>query len=152
MYEKKAEFYLIFLPRQESNESSSVSEEEDLEEDDDPESDDEDEDDEHEIPTLPTFHHMRSRRINLDNLKLPETCTVLTTNRGGKVFLVGTAHFSKESQNDVVTVVQGVQPDVVVLELCKSRTNILQMDEETILSESQKLTTQNMVLTFETNF
>ena len=125
MYEKKAEFYLIFLPRQESNESSSVSEEEDLEED-DPECDDEDEDEEHEIPTLPTFHHMRSRRINLDNLKLPETCTVLTTNRGGKVFLVGTAHFSKESQNDVVTVVQGVQPDVVVLELCKSRTNILQ--------------------------
>ena len=40
---------------------------------------------------------------------------------------------------------RAVQPDVVMLELCKSRTNILQMDEETILSESQNLTTQRAV-------
>ena len=75
MYGKKDPNFISFFFRQESNESSSVSEEEDLEED-DPECDDEDEDEEHEIPTLPTFHHMRSRRINLDNLKLPETCTL----------------------------------------------------------------------------
>ena len=40
---------------------------------------------------------------------------------------------------------RAVRPDVVVLELCKSRTDILQMDEETILSESKKLNTQKMV-------
>ena len=53
--------------------------------------------------------------------------------------------FCRESQTDVVTVMRAVQPDVVMLELCKSRTNILQMDEETILSESQNLTTQRAV-------
>lgn len=33
--------------------------------------------------------------------KFPETMTLLTTPDGGKLYLVGTAHFSVESQNDV---------------------------------------------------
>lgn len=32
---------------------------------------------------------------------LPDTVTLLTTPEGSKVYLVGTAHFSKESQEDV---------------------------------------------------
>ena len=64
---------------------------------------------------------------------------MLTTSKGARVFVIGTAHFSKESQEDVASVMRIVRPDVVVLELCKSRTNILQMDEETILSESASL-------------
>jgi len=87
------------------------------------------------------------RNINWQDLKLPDTCTMLTTNQGAKIFIIGTAHFSRESQTDVVTVMRAVQPDVVMLELCKSRTNILQMDEETILSESQNLTTQRAMQT-----
>lgn len=35
---------------------------------------------------------------------LPETVTVLETSHGSKVFVVGTAHFSKESQEDVAAV------------------------------------------------
>ena len=35
---------------------------------------------------------------------LPETVTVLETAHGSKVFVVGTAHFSKESQEDVAKV------------------------------------------------
>jgi len=87
------------------------------------------------------------RNVNWDQLKLPDTCTMLTTSQGAKVFIIGTAHFSRESQSDVVSVMRAVQPDVVMLELCKSRTNILQMDEETILSESQNLTTQRAMQT-----
>lgn len=37
--------------------------------------------------------------------KLPETVTLLTTLDGGKLYLVGTAHFSVESQNDVSKVI-----------------------------------------------
>lgn len=36
--------------------------------------------------------------------RLPPTVTLLTTPTGAKVYLVGTAHFSKESQEDVSTV------------------------------------------------
>lgn len=32
---------------------------------------------------------------------LPHTITILTTPQGSKVYLVGTAHFSRESQDDV---------------------------------------------------
>jgi pheromone shutdown protein TraB len=38
---------------------------------------------------------------------------------GAKVYLVGTAHFSKESCDDVSLVIQAVQPDIVLVELCK---------------------------------
>lgn len=37
--------------------------------------------------------------------RLPETVTLLTTPDGAKVYLVGTAHFSEESQNDVSLVI-----------------------------------------------
>ena len=39
-----------------------------------------------------------------DATKLPSTVTVLNHISGSKVYLVGTAHFSKESQDDVVQV------------------------------------------------
>ena len=64
---------------------------------------------------------------------------LLSANTGAKVYLVGTAHFSKESCEDVRSVIQAVQPDIVVIELCKARTNLLQLDEETILEEAQNL-------------
>lgn len=37
---------------------------------------------------------------SIDN-NLPNTVTLLRTEDGGKCYLVGTAHFSIESQNDV---------------------------------------------------
>ncbi|XP_076448471.1 traB domain-containing protein-like isoform X2 [Babylonia areolata] len=70
---------------------------------------------------------------------LPGTVTVLETPQGCKVYVVGTAHFSMESQEDVARVVQAVQPDVVMLELCKSRINILELDEEMLLEEAKNI-------------
>jgi len=81
----------------------------------------------------------------LDPAHLPETCTVLTTNHGGRVYLVGTAHFSQESNEDVAKVIRAVQPDVVVLELCKARTTVLHLDEERSLELAQNLTLERMV-------
>ncbi|XP_070525297.1 traB domain-containing protein isoform X3 [Cardiocondyla obscurior] len=66
--------------------------------------------------------------------RLPETVTLLTTPDGGKLYLVGTAHFSIESQNDVSKVIQAVQPHVVVVELCRARVGILQLDEDVMFS------------------
>lgn len=39
------------------------------------------------------------------NPQLPETVTLLETTWGSKVYVVGTAHFSLESQEDVAKVV-----------------------------------------------
>ena len=47
------------------------------------------------------LHPVRDRQANPD---LPETCTLLETVHGSKVYVVGTAHFSAESLNDVTKV------------------------------------------------
>ncbi|XP_078678473.1 traB domain-containing protein-like isoform X2 [Branchiostoma floridae x Branchiostoma belcheri] len=70
---------------------------------------------------------------------LPETVTTLDTEDGGKVYVIGTAHFSEESQQDVIKTIETVQPDVVLVELCKSRVNILQLDEKTLLEEAKNI-------------
>ncbi|CAH2230520.1 jg18622 [Pararge aegeria aegeria] len=70
---------------------------------------------------------------------LPNTVTVLDAPDGGKVYLVGTAHFSLESQEDVSKVIQHVCPHVVMVELCEQRTNILLLDEEVILREAKNI-------------
>ena len=38
---------------------------------------------------------------------------------GAKVYLIGTAHFSKESCDDVSRIIVATQPDIVMVELCK---------------------------------
>ena len=76
---------------------------------------------------------------------LPKTCTLLKTPSGARVYLVGTAHFSRESHEDVERVIRAVQPDVCMVELCKSRVNILYLDEDTVMAESQKMSASRMV-------
>ncbi|XP_067618292.1 traB domain-containing protein isoform X2 [Eurosta solidaginis] len=68
---------------------------------------------------------------------LPSTVTLLDTPFGSKVYLVGTAHFSEESQDDVSYVIRNVRPDVVMVELCPSRVHILKLDEKTLLQEAK---------------
>ncbi|XP_068153059.1 traB domain-containing protein [Drosophila tropicalis] len=70
---------------------------------------------------------------------LPPTVTVLNTPFGSKVYLVGTAHFSEESQDDVSFVIRNVRPDVVMVELCPSRIHILKLDEKTLLEEAKNI-------------
>ncbi|ESO99290.1 hypothetical protein LOTGIDRAFT_113686, partial [Lottia gigantea] len=73
------------------------------------------------------------------NPELPDTTVCLETPEGCKVYVVGTAHFSIDSQNDVSKVINATQPDVVMLELCKSRMNILELDENTLLEEAKNI-------------
>ncbi|XP_072923093.1 traB domain-containing protein-like [Hemitrygon akajei] len=69
---------------------------------------------------------------------LPDSVTELVTEDGCKVYLVGTIHYSRKSIMDVKQVIQMVQPDAVVVELCKQRESLLTLDER-ILEEAGKL-------------
>lgn len=83
---------------------------------------------------------------------LPETVTLLTYKEtGAKVYLVGTAHFSRESQEDVEKVIRNVQPQLVVVELCRSRTSILELDENTVLEEAKKIDFAKIMATIKSN-
>ncbi|KAL1137642.1 hypothetical protein AAG570_009338 [Ranatra chinensis] len=87
---------------------------------------------------------------NFDD-NLPSTVTLLHGEKGAKLYLIGTAHFSQESQDDVSKVIQAVKPHIVVVELCKSRASILRMDEETIKEEAKNLTFEKMRMTIKEN-
>ena len=78
---------------------------------------------------------------------LPKTVTILDSVDGShdsKVYLVGTAHFSEQSNRDVQETIRLVQPNVIVLELCKSRLAILSLDEKTLLEESSTLSLEKI--------
>lgn len=45
------------------------------------------------------------------------------------VFIVGTSHVSEESAKDVDLVINTVQPDAVIIELCKGRSAILYQEQ-----------------------
>ncbi|CAD5228547.1 unnamed protein product [Bursaphelenchus xylophilus] len=62
-----------------------------------------------------------------------------------RLYVIGTAHFSPESQNDVVKAITEVQPDVVMVELCAQRVSILSLDEETLLREAKTLNRQKIM-------
>merc|ERR1712004_724805 len=68
-----------------------------------------------------TVGGLPAKRQKVADPDLPSTCTLLISpNTGTKVYLIGTAHFSKESCEDVATVIQ-------------------HLDEATILEEAKNL-------------
>lgn len=88
--------------------------------------------------------------ISTDNIKiyssieefdknLPSTVSLLTNEYGSKVYIVGTAHFSRESQDDVSLVIRNVRPDIVMVELCSARVHMLSHDEKTLLEEAKDI-------------
>ncbi len=101
-----------------------------------------------------------------ENIELPDTVTTLDAPMGGKVYVIGTAHFSEKSQQEVIEVrvfvviyatgfslmfffsnklIRKVRPNCVMLELCPSRSKILSLDEETILRESKDMSFNKML-------
>ena len=70
---------------------------------------------------------------------------VLDAPMGGKVYLIGTAHFSHESQREVAELITRIQPNRVVLELCSSRVNILKYDEETLMRENKEMDNSKII-------
>lgn len=85
------------------------------------------------------------------NKNLPDTVTLLRAPNGNNVYLVGTAHFSEESQKDVAFVIRNVRPRSVVVELCSSRVHILKHDEKTLLEEAKDINMQKIRNVIKTN-
>lgn len=89
-------------------------------------------------PPLPTTDTPIKIYDSVDEFdrNLPPTVTLLRTLNGTKVYLIGTAHFSRASQDDVSLVMRNVRPERVVLELCPLRLHVLHYDEARLLAEA----------------
>ena len=85
------------------------------------------------------------------NANLPETVTLLQMPNSTNVYLVGTAHFSEESQRDVALTIRNVNPRAIVVELCESRVHILKHDEKTLLEEAKDINMQKIRSVIKTN-
>jgi len=57
---------------------------------------------------------------NPTSFAVPASCTHIVAN-GKDIYLVGTAHVSRESVEDVKTSVAAVKPDTICIELCEAR-------------------------------
>ncbi len=71
---------------------------------------------------------------------LPDTVTTLRCPNGSTVYVVGTAHFSRGSADEVRKTISQTQPQTVVLELCQDRQMMLRYSEESIIREAQNMT------------
>ncbi|KAL5287037.1 hypothetical protein ACFFRR_008158 [Megaselia abdita] len=78
------------------------------------------------------------------NKELPRTVELINTPDGDSVYVIGTAHFSLKSQDDVSLVIRNVKPNAVVLELCPLRMHILDYDEQTLLQEAKDLSPEKI--------
>lgn len=73
-----------------------------------------------------------------------QTVKTLQCPNGSTVHIVGTAHFSQDSVDDVKRTIRTVRPNVVVLELCQDRQVILRYTQEDILREARNVTFTKM--------
>ena len=84
-----------------------------------------------------------ARNMN-ESKPLPENVTQVVTNDGAYIYIVGTAHFSKTSQEDVQKVIQILQPDIVMVELCASRVGVLKHDEESLMKAAKEINLEKL--------
>ena len=84
-----------------------------------------------------------SSRIKNRNLYtsmiLPENVSKVISVNGAKIYIIGTAHFSKASQDDVEKAIKYLSPDVVMVQLCPSRVGVLKYDEESLMKAAQEV-------------
>lgn len=79
-----------------------------------------------------------------DEQSLSASVTRLTTPNGAEIILIGTAHFSKKSVQDVQKVIKSVKPSSVVLELCRERAFMLSLDEQSLLEQSRTISMEKV--------
>ncbi|XP_011495623.1 PREDICTED: traB domain-containing protein-like [Ceratosolen solmsi marchali] len=107
----------------------------------------------HESDLEPFMEENTAKQSNINDIddNLPSTVTLLRTPDGGKCYVVGTAHFSIESQNDVSRIIQAVQPHIITVELCMDRIDILKLDEERVLREAKNLSFNDIIYIIKEN-
>lgn len=85
-------------------------------------------------------HSEDSAANETDDDGLPANITRLSTTNGAEIYLIGTAHFSQQSVQDVQRAIRALRPSSVMLELCRERAFMLMLDEQSLLEQNRKLT------------
>uniref|UniRef100_V9KTQ2 TraB domain-containing protein-like protein n=1 Tax=Callorhinchus milii TaxID=7868 RepID=V9KTQ2_CALMI len=105
---------------------------------------------EYEEKDLADLEKRRALR-HVEGFTPPESVTLLQTADGSRVYVVGVAHFSEQSQQDVLQMVRAMQPDVVMVELCSGREDVMLLPEDMALKEAQSLSLSKIGRTIRRN-
>ncbi|XP_061710099.1 traB domain-containing protein-like isoform X1 [Cydia pomonella] len=85
-----------------------------------------------------------TRNFSNDSLKLPSAATLLQNDEKGTVVLLGTVHFSKNSVEDVSEIVKVLNPNGILVELCRQRVSLLELDEKKFIEDAKKFDAAKM--------
>ncbi|XP_031769398.1 traB domain-containing protein-like [Galleria mellonella] len=78
------------------------------------------------------------------NIKLPPSATLLQNDRQATVVLLGTVHFSKQSVEDVSQIVKVLNPNAILVELCRQRVSLLELDDKKFLEDVKNFDSRKM--------
>ncbi|KAJ0179805.1 hypothetical protein K1T71_004396 [Dendrolimus kikuchii] len=81
---------------------------------------------------LPKRYNSRS-----GDLPLPKAAILLQNDKQATVVLLGTVHFSKKSIEDVSEIVQVLNPNAILVELCRQRVSLLELDDKKFLEDAK---------------
>ncbi|KAL4710487.1 hypothetical protein ACJJTC_008889 [Scirpophaga incertulas] len=78
------------------------------------------------------------------SLDLPRSATLLQNDNRATVVLLGTVHFSKQSVEDVSQIVKVLQPNAILVELCRQRVSLLELDDKKFLEDAKNFDAKKM--------
>ncbi|KAL0892056.1 hypothetical protein ABMA27_015277 [Loxostege sticticalis] len=84
-----------------------------------------------------------TRRLYSD-LPLPPAATLLQNDKQATVVLLGTVHFSKQSVEDVSQIVRVLNPNAILVELCRQRVSLLELDDKKFLEDAKNFDARKM--------
>ncbi|XP_035459243.1 traB domain-containing protein-like isoform X2 [Spodoptera frugiperda] len=77
-------------------------------------------------------------------IQLPKSATLLENDENSTVVLLGTVHFSKQSVEDVSEIVKVLNPNAILIELCRQRVSLLELDDKKFLEDAKNFDAQKL--------
>ncbi|XP_075971150.1 traB domain-containing protein-like isoform X2 [Anticarsia gemmatalis] len=78
------------------------------------------------------------------SIDLPKSATLLHSDNEATVVLLGTVHFSKQSVEDVSEIVRAINPNAILVELCRQRVSLLELDDKKFLEDAKNFDAQKL--------
>ncbi|KAG6446368.1 hypothetical protein O3G_MSEX004402 [Manduca sexta] len=76
--------------------------------------------------------------------QLPVSATLLQSDKQATVVLLGTVHFSKQSVEDVTKIVKVLNPNAILVELCRQRVSLLELDDKKFLEDAKNFDSRKL--------
>ncbi|XP_049703300.1 traB domain-containing protein-like isoform X3 [Helicoverpa armigera] len=95
-------------------------------------------------PIKPPVCSIFPRHFSSSPIPLPKSATLIQHDGDSTVVLLGTVHFSKQSVEDVSEIVKVLNPNAILIELCRQRVSLLELDDKKFLEDAKNFDAQKL--------